>query len=408
MKYDIAIVGGGAAGLACAVLLARQNKNSNILVIDAGERLGKKLAATGNGQGNITNDNMAICHYFSSNLPLVEKICCGKDSQNLERKLFHCVITEDGTGRNYPGGRQASALVDSLLFDCKALNIGLQTATKVTKLEKKGEGFILTLADNSAVQARFVVFCAGGKAQKQFKTDGTAYALVQPFGHTITPLYPSLVQLKTDTLFIKTLKGIRADCRVSAIWQKKVLATKCGDVIFTEYGVSGNAIFAISPYVVDKKDVTLLLEFLPYEDVNQDIEAIVKGGKADYEVLEADIRRKKELGYADSELLSGTLHNQLGRAIIKRCGCNDPQKIAYMVKNFTLPVVGTLGFDYAQVTRGGIPMGEVTDELESKLVKNLFFAGEVLDVDGECGGYNLHWAFCSAAHVASAIGKRVR
>jgi hypothetical protein len=144
--------------------------------------------------------------------------------------------------------------------------------------------------------------------------------------------------------------------------------------------------------VVDKQNVTLKLEFLP--DVGE-------------EIIE-DIRAKKQCGYQTSELLSGTLHNQLGRAIIKRCNSDDEQIIYKTLKNFTLEVVGNLGFDYAQVTKGGINMNEITDELESKFVKNLFLVGEVLDVDGECGGYNLHWAFVSGTEVAQTIASRCK
>lgn len=385
IKCDVAIVGGGAAGLAAAVTLLRNNQNCNVVLIDAGERLGKKLAATGNGQGNVTNADMSASHYFGGNLRLVERLCCTPDRLSAEQELFHCVITQDEIGRCYPGGRQASALTDSLLFELNRGGARILTATKVVELQR---GFTLTLSDGQSVDARFVLFCVGGKAQKQFKTDGSSYALVERLGHTVTPLYPSLVQLKTDTQYLRGLKGIRADCRVTALQNGKPLAGKCGDVIFTDYGVSGNAIFAISPYVVDKRNVTLNLEFLPQTDVS---------------VVERDILRKQELGYPDSELLGGTLHNQLGRAIVRRCASCDAQKLAYLVKHFTLQVTGNLGFDYAQVTKGGVSMDGVTDDLESKLVKNLYFAGEVLDVDGECGGYNLHWAFCSGIFAARNI-----
>jgi hypothetical protein len=387
MKCDVAIVGGGAAGLACAVNLKKYNKNISVTVIEAGERLGKKLSATGNGQGNVTNVNMTASRYFGGNLPLVEKLTCSDGGKDTERNLFHCVLACDERGRVYPGGKQASSLVDSLMVDVKRLGVNVIVGNKVTALSK---GFNLTLSGNQKLQADFVVLAVGGKAQKQFNTDGASYALAQNFGHKLTKLYPSLVQLKTDTKYIKTLKGIRVDCHVCAICGGNIIAQKRGDVIFTDYGVSGNAIFEISPYVVDKQNVTLSLHFLPDSDM----------------AVADDVKNKKALGYPASELLSGTLHNQLGRAIIKRCGTDDENVICQMVKNFTLPVTGNLGFDYAQVTKGGIDMADVTDELESKLVKNLFFAGEVLDVDGECGGYNLHWAFTSGDSVAKTIAKR--
>ncbi len=388
MNYDVAIIGGGAAGLSCAVQLIKVNSKLNIVVIEAGERLGKKLASTGNGQGNVTNVNMSLDRYFSGNKNLVEKIAFSSDRVNLEERLFHCILKADASGRVYPVGKQASALVDSLLRDLQRGCVTVLLNTKVTDLDKN---LNITLSDGDKVTAKFVVLCAGGKAQRQYKTDGSAYALAQKFGHKLTRLYPSLVQLKTDTEYIKTLKGIRVECGVTAFINGKAIASTYGDVIFTDYGVSGNAIFAISSYIADKQNVVLSMNFLRLDDSE-----IVR-----------DIEEKKKIGYPDYELLSGTLHNQLGRAIIKRCNSSDSCIICNTAKNFILPVTGTLGFDYAQVTRGGIDLKDISDELESKYVKNLFFAGEILDVDGCCGGYNLHWAFASGYAVADAILKRL-
>lgn len=388
MSYDVAIIGGGASGLACAVRLLRKNSKLKIAVIEASDRFGKKLASSGNGQGNVTNRNMSLEYYFSGNLSVVEKIALSPERLNLEVELFRCILQADSSGRVYPSGRQASALVDSMLYEIKKAGIKTYLGTKVTDIDKN---LNLILSSDEKISAKFVVLCVGGKAQKQFKTDGSAYALAQKFGHKITPLYPSLVQLKTDTTYIKSLKGIRVDCTVTAYAEGQVVAQSRGDVIFTDYGVSGNAIFSITPHIADNCNVTLSLNFLPYED----------------ERVISDIELKKKYGYPAGELLSGTLHNQLGRAILKRCASEDAQTICHTAKNFTLEVAGTLGFDYAQVTRGGIDMKDITDELESQLVKNLFFAGEVLDVDGCCGGYNLHWAFASGFAVADSILKRI-
>ena len=388
MNYDVAIIGGGASGLACAVRLIRSNRKLNIAVIDAGERFGKKLASTGNGQGNVTNKNMSLDYYFGGNLSLVDKIALSSDRKYLEDNLFHCILQADSSGRVYPVGRQASALVDSLLHEVRSAGISTYLNTKVSDLDKN---LNITFASGEKISAKFVVVCTGGKAKKQFKTDGSSYALVQKFGHKLTPLFPSLVQLKTDTQYIKTLKGIRVDCEITAFCEGMAVAKTHGDVIFTDYGISGNAVFAISPYIVDKPNTLLSLNFLQFDD---------------YKIIK-DIEDKKKAGYPDTELMSGTLHNQLGRAIIKRCNSIDAETICNAAKNFTLDVCGTLGFDYAQVTRGGIDMDGVTDELESKYVKNLFLAGEILDVDGCCGGYNLHWAFASGYAAADSIIKRL-
>lgn len=427
MDYDVIVIGGGAAGLACAVRLLKSGKNLKIRLIDAGDRFGKKLAATGNGQGNISNLDMTAQHYHGGNIPLAAKIACADPYAGA--RLFDCVFCADEKGRIYPAGKQASALVDDLIRSVNSLGItSCASGVKTEKISKSGDFF--TVREEGGVQnrAKFVVLCTGGKAQKQFKTDGTSYALATSLGHTLTPLYPSLVQLKTDTKYIKTLKGIRADCLVSAVCGGKVIAQSRGDVIFTEYGVSGNAVFSVSPYITDKPTATLSLEFLP--DFNE-------------KTVEKSIFSKIERGWELSELLSGTLHNQIGRAVIKRAveefaretsglkaasahvavsarsaasasksvaSVSDtvaPREIIRVLKNFTLEVTGNLGFDYAQVTKGGINMGEVSDELESRLVKNLFFAGEILDVDGDCGGYNLQWAFTGGMTAADAILKRI-
>lgn len=383
MRYDIAIIGGGASGLACASYLL-ERRNLNIAVIDCGNRLCKKLSATGNGQGNISNINMGENHYFGSCANFAKDIACNNPYDGAT--LFDCLFESDEKGRIYPTGRQASALSDCLIKKTQKAQVFLEV--KVVDIE---EGFTLTLSDGKKIDAQYVVFCVGGKAQKQFKTDGGSYSLVQKFGHEITPLYPSLVQLKTDMRYIKTLKGIRTDCNATAIIGDKKLMTVRGDVIFTEYGVSGNAIFSLSPYITDKKNCLISLEFLP------DIEEMV---------ISNNLEKRKNLGCQTSELLSGTLHNTLGRAIIARATAEN-KSIVRILKNFTLPVIGTLGFDYAQVTRGGISAEGVNDKLESKFINNLFFAGEVLDIDGDCGGYNLQWAFTSGMFVAKNILERL-
>jgi len=391
MNYDVIIVGGGAAGLACATRLNKSGKNLRVCLIDAGDRFGKKLAATGNGQGNVSNVEMTAEHYHGGNVALVEKIACANAYAGTE--LFNCLFTADDKGRIYPAGKQASALVDDLLNSIKNPSLALMSmGRKVEKINKTAKGFEIPFSGGIVDKSEYLVLCTGGKAQKQFKTDGSSYSLATAFGHTLTPLFPSLVQLKTETAYIKTLKGIRADCVVSVIYGGKTLKEVRGDVIFTDYGLSGNAIFSVSSYVADKQGATLSLEFLP------DFSA---------EEVEKSVVAHKEAGYETGELLSGTLHNQIGRAVIRRAGSDNPSKIVQTLKNFTLSVLGTLGYDYAQVTKGGINMEEVTENLESKLVKNLFFAGEILDVDGDCGGYNLQWAFTSGMAVADEILKRV-
>ena len=386
MHSDVAIIGGGASGLAAAALLCRTTK-LDIALIEGGGRLGKKLAASGNGQGNISNAHISAQNYHGSGAARAYDIisCFGK----VYERLFYGRFTCDERGRIYPAGRQASALSDCLIAEVRRGGVNVLTGARVVSLEKGGQ-FVLRLSDGSSMTAKYVVMCVGGKAQKQFGTDGSSYALARAFGHRITPLFPSLVQLKTDVAHIKTLRGIRADCNVRAVAEDGGEMSARGDVIFTDYWVSGNAVFSVSPVFAGSRG-KICIGFAP--------------GISEEE-LAADIRLKQSLGYERSEVLALTLNNQIGRAIVRRAGSGDAAVIAHTAKNFTLEVNGTLGFDYAQVTRGGVDMSDVNDDLESALCPGLFFAGEVLDVDGDCGGYNLTWAFASAARVAEAIAGR--
>ncbi len=386
MHSDVAIIGGGASGLAAAALLCRTTK-LDIALIEGGGRLGKKLAASGNGQGNISNAHISAQNYHGSGAARAYDIisCFGK----VYERIFYGRFTCDERGRIYPAGRQASALSDCLIAEVRRGGVNVLTGARVVSLEKGGQ-FVLRLSDGSSMTAKYVVMCVGGKAQKQFGTDGSSYALARAFGHRITPLFPSLVQLKTDVAHIKTLRGIRADCNLRAVAEDGGEMSARGDVIFTDYGVSGNAVFSVSPVFAGSRG-KICIGFAP--------------GISEEE-LAADIRLKQSFGYERSEVLALTLNNQIGRAIVRRAGSGDAAVIAHTAKNFTLEVNGTLGFDYAQVTRGGVDMSDVNDDLESALCPGLFFAGEVLDVDGDCGGYNLTWAFASAARVAEAIAGR--
>lgn len=402
IKINTAIIGGGASGLFLASMLSRTNLS--VAVFERGERVGKKLSATGNGQGNVTNAFVKNTKYFSSTpmgARFAEEKIARFDDVSLcdffrERGIL---VFFDERGRGYPTSRQASALTDALRYSLEGSGVYTFTSTCIEKIEKKGNTFLLTANGGAKkYEAENVVLCTGGKAAKNFGTDGSAYALAQAFGHTLTPLYPSLVQLKTDTGTIRGLKGIRIfDAQVRAEWTESSVQkshTVKGDIIFTDYGVSGDAIFRLSAFVAAHKEATLSIDFLP--DVsNKDLERVLKNKKKAFPDM------------ADSERLCGIVNNQVGRAIMKTLEKASDEDIVRAVKNFTLNVKGTLGFDYAQVTKGGIPLVEVDDNLQSRKVKGLYFAGEILDVDGECGGFNLQWAYASACTVANALGARI-
>lgn len=391
-----AIIGGGAAGLFLATSLSHTD---GVVLFERGERVGRKLSATGNGQGNISNANVKKGGYFSSSsLSRVQTLIARHDDEALTAHFerLGVLLQTDERGRIYPAGRQASSLTDALRFAAAARGVRVCTGTQIVALQRTKDGFLLTSADGTSYQAETVALCTGGKAAKNFGTDGSAYALAKGVGHSVTPLFPSLVQLKTDTAYIKTLKGIRvADARVTAKWQGGE-ETLTGDIIFTDYGVSGDAVFRLSAFIADKLDggVTLTLDFLPDFSRERILRALEE-------------KRKTFPELAVNELLGGIVNNQIGRAVFKRAE-NDLPRAAALVKAFPLAVTGTLGFDYAQVTKGGVPLEETDETLQSRFAAGLYFAGEILDVDGACGGYNLQWAFASARTVALAIAEKAR
>ncbi len=393
-KTTIAIIGGGAAGLFLANLL----NGDGVTLIERGERLGRKLSATGNGQGNITNLGVNGAEYFSvgGGAERMAKLALPYDHTSLIRFFqgLGVLCFADERGRVYPTSRQASALTDGLRYGVARRDVNVRLQTQVVGIKKEGEGFILQMQTPEGEKSLFaekVLLCAGGKAAKNFGTDGNGYELAKLLGHAVTSLYPSLVQLKTDVRPIKTLKGIRIhDGSLRAMTSKRDITVR-GDIIFTDYGVSGDAVFRLSAFIADEiaNGCRLEMDFLP--DLSE------------AEVLCAmQAKRSAFPTLATEELLFGVVNNQVGRAIF-RLAEGDIAKAAGLVKRFPLTVTGSLGFDYAQVTKGGVPLNEVTDDLESKRAKGLYFAGEILDIDGQCGGFNLQWAYASARIVAKRI-----
>lgn len=373
----IAVVGGGAAGMFCAVLLAR--RGAEVLLLERGPRLGRKLSASGNGQGNITNLHMGQEHYFSDDNERVARALMRFSCEDTVRffESLGGIFLPDGRGRVYPASRQASAVTDLLRGELSRLGVNVVTDAQVRTLSYDG-GFVLSCGE-TRYGADCAVLCAGGKAAPNFGTDGSAYRLAEGFGHTVTPCRPVLVQLRCPPQDVRGLKGIRADVSLRAVRKGELLFSGRGDVLFTESGVSGDAVFRASSYA--EEGDTLVLDFLPDVGSERLREALSRGGK-----------------------LLCIVNNGLGRMLEKRAG-GDTEALVSLLKAFPLKVTGTLGFPYAQATRGGIPLKEVTDDGESIFRKGLFFAGEILNVDGECGGYNLQWAFTSAFLAAEGVMK---
>lgn len=384
-----------------AALFLADAKIKNVLLFERNERLGKKLSATGNGQGNISNENMGAHRYFSSDTEKVAQVISAFGREDLVRFLTSLggFFVSDGEGRIYPSSRQAASVTDILRFALAERGVTVKTGEFVKKLVRKGDLFCLE-TDKDSYAARYALIAAGGKASPHFGADGNGYVLAQGFGHSVTALSPALVQLKTERESIRGLKGIRMDCGVRLLRRGEEMYACRGDVIFTDYGVSGNAVFKISSYT-SEGDV-LSLDLLP-ECGEAALARLLKDKAERWSHLAAD----ELLRCIVNSAAARSLMRSLGVRADEKCGALSGRagEIAARVKNFCLRVTGSMGFENAQVTRGGVPLSETDEYLMSKREKGLFFAGEILDVDGECGGYNLQWAFSSGVRCARRIAE---
>ena len=391
--FKAAIVGGGASGLLCAVeLLSGDNrlKGEDVVILERNDRVGKKLIATGNGQGNLTNVSISAENY-SGNPAFISKFIEQVKNVNLTEYLknFGVITEKDEIGRIYPISRQANSVLDILRAYLIGNNCTVVTGYKAVNIAEQNGVFSILSESGEKITAENVVLAIGGKAAKQFGTDGQSYSLAVNFGHTLTPLYPSLVQLKTDKEPIRGLKGIKSNAVVSLCDGDALVKKATGDLLFTDYGVSGNAVFKISDKVADLKEPTLKIDFLP-SLTDKSLTAIIEKRLSDGFIPKNDI-------------LNGLINKKIGETIVKSAFGNL-DGIIKSVKAFKIKVTGTLGFDYAQTTKGGVKTAEINpDTYESKLKKGLYITGETLDITGECGGYNLTFAFVSGIFAARAI-----
>lgn len=401
ISYGAVIAGGGASGLMCAYLLGKAGVRT--LLLEKNGRVGRKLSQTGNGQGNITNTAMSSSHYFSDDPEKVGRILKRFSKEDLLRTLSDAggVFSADGRGRVYPVSRQASSVTDLFRLGLGNLPCDVRTGMTVTAIRRGRASFEVSCADGSVFAGETAVIACGGKAAPHFGSDGDGYTLASSFGHTVTALRPALVQLKADRESIRGLKGVRVpDCAAALVRGGKTVRETSGDVLFSDSSVSGDAVFYLSSYY--REGDLLRVDFVP---------------GLSPAALSSLLERKRTLfPEADAEELFRTVvTGAAARGILRRNGiapgtkCGqvaDTRGIAETAKSFLVSLTGTAGFSRAQVTKGGVPLSETDETLMSRFADGLYLCGEVLNADGECGGYNLQWAFSSAAAVAGGIGKK--
>lgn len=437
MEQDIIIIGAGASGLMAAIAAAE--RGSRVLVLEQKEKAGKKILATGNGKCNFTNLYQAPECYRSEDNSFAMKVLSAFDvpkTINFFKTLG--ILPKERDGYLYPNSEQAASIVQVLLMECNRLGVRFVYEEKVTKIQAlnnielkgahkqdKGDqetfsrhhGFrILTekLSEpgrRGSYETKKLILAAGGCASPKLGSDGSGYTLAESLGHGLIKPLPALVQLKSPDKFLKTLSGVRTIGKVTAYTTKggrttdiegDKLSEEQGELVFTDYGISGIPILQISRYVakaLDRKEhIYLSLDFLPQYNK-----------KEVSELLKDRIRRSE--GKNLEEMMVGLFNHKLSYIMIKEAGL-DPYQSPFSLKNkehelltsqikeFRLRINDTNSFENAQVCAGGVPTAELYAEtMKSKLRKNLYLCGELVDVDCTCGGYNLQWAW-SSGHLA--------
>ncbi len=402
---QIAVIGGGASGLACAISAARKandsGKTCQITVFEAKDRVGKKILATGNGRCNMLNTDKTP-FYFSVNkfhLYALEKFNC-ESNIDFFRSMGLYVRTDE-EGRVYPLSNQATSVLDALRLECDRLGIRFLTGYEVNTISKKDKFFIV---NDELYFDKVVLACGGMASVKNFN----GYDLLYQLGHKITKVSPSLSKLNVcDTKYVKQLQGIRHKVKLALNVDGKYITEETGELLFAKYGLSGIAVMQLSAFITrlnKNEKAVVTADFVPTFSFNGLVEAL--NG-----VINHDKDMKAE------NLLLGFMPKKLGETVIKSLGIDVNEKvgdlsekylkdIANRAKKFSFPIESVRSFEDAQITAGGADTNYFSGKtMESLLHKGLYAVGEVLDVDGLCGGYNLMWAWSSGRLCGEALIK---
>lgn len=396
----IAVIGAGASGLAAAIFAAqeasRKNKKVSITLYESNPRVGKKILVTGNGRCNFSNENITASHFRGESEFAFDVYSRFTNESAVEffRSLGLC-SRSDSAGRIYPMSLQAAAVLDVLRCETVRRRIREVTETKITSVKRNGSGFLL----NDRYYADRVILATGGKAAPVQGSDGSGFALIKPFGISCSPLLPALTPI-VCTDFTRSLKGIRAQGKISVRLGGKILSEDTGEIQYTDYGLSGIPSMQVSRFVAEALD-----------GGRSDVVAVVDSAPAfTAEELRAVLTQINTAhpSFTGEMLLGSIMPKKLGAFLLSEISINPQKetgrlhdavidKIVSAVKNKKYKISSVRGFADAQVTAGGISASEINPStMELKKVKGMHVCGEIVDVDGECGGYNLQWAWSSA------------
>lgn len=412
-EYDVMIIGGGASGLAAAISSAR--KGAKTTIIERLHRIGKKILVTGNGRCNFLNASLQKKNYHGTDPVFIQNVFAQFNGAQI-LNFFHelgILSKEEENGRIFPRCDQASAFLDVLRYECDRLGVDEFCSQKGVEIQRLLESFVINTNEGQEFRAKKVVLTTGGKASPQFGSDGSGFALAQKLGHTIIEPYPSLVQIKLDDEYLNHLKGIRNDTRVSLYANESLIDTQKGEILFTEYGISGIPTLQLSRYIhyPELKDTSMELHVDLFPEISF------------HDMKKMLIDRFQTLSYKSVEhAMIGLINKKMVLPTLSLAGIDkaklsselnsaEIENITHQIKDRRFTIKGTLSWRDAQVTAGGVSTKEVDDRtLESKLIPGLYFAGEVLDIHGDSGGYNLAWAWASGyvagMHAAEPLKKR--
>lgn len=410
MTKRVLIIGGGASGLTAAIAAASQG--ASVTILEHMDRVGKKILSTGNGRCNLTNLSMRPENYRCSQRAFPMRVL---DRFSVWDTLTFFdeigIVTKNKNGYIYPNSEQASAVLDCLRLEAEHRGVRMVCGCQVKKLwqeKRAGKRQFAAETDGERFTADALILATGSKAAPVTGSDGSGYALARSFGHSIIRPLPALVQLRCEGKQYKQLAGIRCEAALKLMIDGKVAASESGELQLTDYGISGIPVFQISRFasvaLADQKTVSVLIDFLPSKS-REDAKKFLDG-------------RTRRMGYrCCGDLMTGVLNKKLALTLLKLAGISQEETVGQvsgerwerflqLIKAYEARVTATNSFEQAQVCCGGVDTGEVRpDTLESRLVPGLYLAGELLDVDGICGGYNLQWAWSTGMIAGRCAGR---
>ena len=401
----IAVVGAGPAGMSAAIAAARNG--AKVVVFERNDIAGKKLLLTGNGRCNFTNVDIHADYYSFGEGSVADEVLNSLSSRDIcEFFTGLGVLSMERKGGMYPVTGQAGTIQTAFLQAMEQLGIEVIYNACISEIVRDKEQFVVH-TDNKFINFDAVILACGGKAAPKTGSDGFGYRLARGFGHTVTRTYPVLVQLQSDAPGLKQIAGVRCYANVTALVNEHKVATDYGELQLTDYGLSGIPVFHLSRFlskeVEEGMKCVVSVDFIP--QISKDaLGAFVT-------------KRLKDLkGYALKDFITGLVHNKLADYILKTRNLDagytvvpeDKEMVLELLnamKDWRFGITGHKGFENAQVTKGGVILDEIDGNMESRLANGLFFAGEMVDVDADCGGYNLHWAFASGIKAGETAAK---